>query len=290
MKEDAYIIHNSYDGTRIRNLLELKHGFSKNLLNRLELHQSIYLNDQIIKLNKMAYNGDIIGIDFLDEEDEYEKVEMPIDILYEDLDLLVLNKRPFRVVHPSRRHQIDTTANAVAYYFMKHQINRKVRFVNRLDMNTTGVLIIAKNPHAHHMISQDMRNNKVDKQYVAVVEGIFEQKSGIINQRIARLDDCLKREVDESGKACITHYKVIKENNGLSMVEVKLETGRTHQIRVHFEHLGHPVLGDALYGKPTELISRQALHCISIEINHPRTRETLLLTTEVPRDMSILFE
>jgi 23S rRNA pseudouridine1911/1915/1917 synthase len=290
MTNDTMEIISPWDSIKARKLLEDHYGFSSKLINKLELEGLIKLDGRKIKLNKSLYKEDIITVDFLDEEDEYAKVKMNLDISHEDDDLLIINKKPFIVVHPTRRHQDDTIANGVSYYFFENHINRKVRFVNRLDMNTTGVLIIAKNPYAHNLISQEMRKNKVKKIYLAVLDGILSVKEDTINQNIGRIGDNIKREVHESGKSCITHYKVLQENNGLSLVEVSLETGRTHQIRVHFDFLGTPVLGDNLYGKSSSLINRQALHCQTIELIHPRTGELIRLEADLPEDMKSLLK
>ncbi|SHJ03681.1 23S rRNA pseudouridine1911/1915/1917 synthase [Dethiosulfatibacter aminovorans DSM 17477] len=289
MDNDAMIIDVKEDGFRLRDYLEEKHGFSSKLLIKLEANGKIFLNGKVVKIKKRVFREDEIAVEFLDESDEYEKVNLPIDIIYEDDDFLVLNKKPFRVVHPTKRHQDDTTANAVSFYFDKNDIKRKVRFVNRLDMNTSGVLVIAKNPYVHNMISQDMRNDKVDKHYKAIVDGILEEKNGKIIEKIARIDDNIRRVVHESGKDCTTVYSVIEEENGMSLIDIRLETGRTHQIRVHFEHLGAPVLGDELYGTRSELISRQALHCSRMVFKHPRTGKVLEMVAELPEDMKRIF-
>jgi 23S rRNA pseudouridine1911/1915/1917 synthase len=289
MDKDAMIINVMEEGYKLKDYLEKKHDFSSKLLVKLEARGKIFLNGRVVKLKKRVFVEDEIAVEFLDESDEYEKVDLLLDIIYEDNDLLILNKKPFRVVHPTKSLQNDTTANAVSYYFKKNHIKRKVRFVNRLDMNTTGVLVIAKNPYAHNIISQDMKNDIVDKEYIAIINGILEEKSGKIIEKIARIDNKIRREVHESGKDCITVYKVTREENKLSLLHIKLETGRTHQIRVHFEHLGIPVLGDELYGEKTEIISRQALHCSRMSFKHPRTGETVEFSAELPEDMKKIF-
>ncbi|HBH12351.1 MAG: Ribosomal large subunit pseudouridine synthase D [Clostridiales bacterium 38_11] len=290
MNNDTMVLTCRWDSIKARKLLEDYYGFSSKLINKLELEGLIQLEGRKIKLNKSLYSDDVVTVDFADEEDEYAKIRMDLNIIFEDEDLLILNKQPFIVVHPTRRHQDDTIANGVSYYFFENQIRRKVRFVNRLDMNTTGVLIIAKNPYAHNMISQEMRRNKVKKTYLAVLDGILTVKEDTINQNIGRIGDNIKREVHESGKACITHYKVLEENKGLTLVEIFLETGRTHQIRVHFDFLNAPVLGDNLYGKTSHLINRQALHCQSIEMVHPRTKELIRVEADLPEDMQSLLK
>ncbi|MEG0301660.1 RluA family pseudouridine synthase, partial [Cetobacterium sp.] len=166
------------------------------------------------------------------------------------------------------------------------------RFVNRLDMNTSGLVIVAKNAYAHHVLSKDMSDDKVAKKYITVVKGIVKDDEGTINQPIYRDDeDCIKRVVDERGQASITHYKVLKRLNDATLLEVKLETGRTHQIRVHMNFIGHGIIGDELYGYVDEnLINRQALHAYSLEFMQPRTKENLEFKVEIPHDMKELIE
>lgn len=202
--------------------------------------------------------------------------------------MLVVNKPPYIVVHPTKSHQDNTIANGVAYYFKMHGIQKKVRLVNRLDMNTSGILIIAKNPYVHNELSNQMKLSSVDKYYYAIVEGVVEKEKGTVNEPIARLNsDDIIRVVSPLGKECITHYEVEERYDNMTLVKLKLETGRTHQIRVHMKHIGHPVLGDTLYGKESELIGRQALHCFEMKIIHPGTGRELILKSSLPEDMKL---
>lgn len=261
-------------------------NFSRRLAKKLELSDRLYLNGKVAKLNKSVFAGDILSIEFDEDEDEYDAINIPIDIVYEDTDLLVVNKPPYIVVHPTRSHQNNTIANGVAYYFKQKNIKRKVRLVNRLDMNTSGIVIIAKHPYAHNEMANQMKSNKVDKFYYAIVEGVIEEDSGTINEPIARLNpDDIIRVVHPSGKECITHYIVEKRFNNMTLVKLKLETGRTHQIRVHMKHIGHPIIGDTLYGKESEVIQRQALHCYEMKFMQPLTGKELLITCPLPEDM-----
>ena len=168
----------------------------------------------------------------------------------------------------------------------------KIRFVNRLDMNTSGLVIVAKNPFAQHVLSSEMKDDDFEKKYITVVKGIIEEDEGTINQPIYRpTDDSVKRVVDERGQESITHYKVIERLNDATIVEVKLETGRTHQIRVHMAHIGHPIIGDELYGFVDEnLIKRQALHAYSLKFRQPRTKELLEFKADIPEDMKMLIQ
>lgn len=274
------------NGKSVKGILSENLNFSRRLSKRLELNDKIFINGSMTKLNKRISQGDILTIEFDEEEDEYNAVNIPIDIVYEDSDLLVVNKPPYIVVHPTKSHQDNTIANGVAYYFKEQGIQRKVRLVNRLDMNTSGVVIIAKNPYAHNELSNQMKSNTVDKYYYAIAEGIIEEDEGTINQPIARLNpEDIIRIVHPSGKECITHFKVEKRMNNMTLVRLKLETGRTHQIRVHLKHIGHPIVGDTLYGNESSLIKRQALHCYEMKFRQPLTGEEITIKCPLLEDM-----
>ena len=284
-----YTIHEN-DKT-VKGIMTENLNFSRRLSKRLEAAEKLYVNGKAVRLNKSVFNGDILSVEFDEDEDEFDAVDIPVEIIYEDNDLLIVNKRAYIVVHPTKSHQNDTVANGVAWYFKKHGIKRKVRFVNRLDMNTSGIVIIAKNPYAHNELSGQMKSNQVEKYYYAIVEGIVEEDSGTVNEPIARLNpEDIIRVVHPSGKECITHYTVEKRFNNLTLVKLKLETGRTHQIRVHMKHMGHPVLGDILYGRSSELIGRQALHCYEMKFKQPVNGKEIAITCPLPEDMEKIIQ
>lgn len=275
----------------VKSIMRENLNFSKKLSKNLENSGNIFLNGNVTKLNKITYKGDNLSIEFQEEEDEYEAIDIPIDILYEDSDILVVNKPPHIVVHPTKSHQNNTVANGVAYYFKEQGIQRKVRLVNRLDMNTSGIVIIAKNPYAHNNLSIEMKANNVEKYYYAIVEGTIKDDRGTINEPITRLNpDDILRVVHPSGKECITHYEVKKRLNGKTLVKLKLETGRTHQIRVHMKHIGHPLLGDTLYGRESDVINRQALHCYEMKFKSPTSGQQIVLRAEIPEDMKKIMQ
>ncbi|WMJ78658.1 MULTISPECIES: RluA family pseudouridine synthase [unclassified Sedimentibacter] len=274
------------NGKTVKGIMSENLNFSRRLSKKLELNNKLLINDKVTRLNKKVYEGDVLSVEFDEDEDEYMAVEIPIDIVYEDNDLLVVNKPPNIVVHPTRSHHDNTIANGVAYYFRKNNIKRKVRLVNRLDMNTSGIVIIAKHPYAHNELANQMKSNTVDKYYYAIVEGIVENDSGTINEPITRLNpDDILRVVHPEGKECITHYEVQKRFNGMTLLKLKLETGRTHQIRVHLKYIGHPIIGDTLYGSESSLINRQALHCYEMKFVQPITGRETIITCPLPEDM-----
>jgi 23S rRNA pseudouridine1911/1915/1917 synthase len=272
----------------VKRVLKENLNFSSRLSKRLEENSKIFLNGKAVKLNKSVFKGDELSIEFDEEEDEYAAVDIPIDIIYEDEGLLIVNKQPHMVVHPTRSHQDNTLANGVAYYFKNKGIKRKVRFVNRLDMNTSGIVIIAKNPYVHNQLAEQMKENSVEKYYYAIVEGVL-RGEGTINEPIVRLrEEDIVRVVHPSGKESITHYRAEKTFNNMTLVKLKLITGRTHQVRVHMKHIGHPIVGDTLYGKESTLIDRQALHCYEMKFINPLSGEDLRVTCPLPEDMKFV--
>ncbi|MDD4045892.1 MAG: RluA family pseudouridine synthase [Tissierellia bacterium] len=275
----------------VKSILREKLKFSGRLSRKLERNGKILLNGKAVKLNKSIFAGDELSIEFDEEEDQYAAVDIPIDIIYEDDDMLVVNKQPYTVVHPTKSHQNDTLANGVAYYYKKNNINRKVRFVNRLDMNTSGIVIIAKNPYVHNQLMHQMKSSTVEKFYYAIVEGLLKEDEGRIDAPITRLNpEDIIRIVHPSGKECITEFRAEKKYNNMTLVKLKLITGRTHQIRVHLKYIGHPIVGDTLYGNESLLIDRQALHCCEMKFKHPITNEELIITCPIPEDIDALTQ
>jgi 23S rRNA pseudouridine1911/1915/1917 synthase len=287
---------NIEEGTKIREYLKIELGLSTRLIRSASINKKIFVNDQVVKMNRVLTSGEIIKIDLeKDESQDIAPEKMDIDVVYEDEDILVVNKKPFMVVHPTKSYQSGTLANGIINYFVESNQNCIVRLVSRLDMNTSGLIIIAKNQFSHGMLSKEMTENKVEKRYLAIVHGIMKEKQGTIDLPIYKPEDVengTKRIVDERGQRSITHYKVVEEFNEASLVECKLETGRTHQIRVHLNHLGYPIYGDTLYGlgeEEEDLIKRQSLHAFGLNFKSPRTGEELALRAELPDDMKELI-
>ena len=290
-------VSNIEEGTKIREYLKRELGLSTRLIRSASIDKRIFVDDIPVKMNRVLNNGETIKIDLAkDESQDITPEKMDIEIIYEDEDILVVNKKPFMVVHPTKSYQSGTLANGVINYFQESGQNCIVRLVSRLDMNTSGLIIIAKNQFSHGMLSKEMSENKVTKKYLAVVHGILEEKEGTIDLPIYRpegTDFGIMRVVDERGQRSITHYKVVEEYENATLVECTLETGRTHQIRVHLSSIGHPIYGDSLYGHGDEeldLINRQALHAYSLDFKSPRTEEILLLKSELPQDIKELIE
>ncbi|MEW9096672.1 MAG: RluA family pseudouridine synthase [Clostridiaceae bacterium] len=255
----------------------------------------IRVNGEIVKLSYKLKNGDSIDISIQkDEEQNIEPEKIDLDIVYEDEDIIVINKTYGMVVHPTKSYPNGTLANGLLYYFKSSGQNCIVRLVSRLDMDTSGLILVAKNQFAHMSLARDMGEDSFKKWYLAVAHNKFTKKEGTINLPIYRTGgESIKRIVDDRGQESITHYKVIEEYDTGSLVRVLLETGRTHQIRVHLSHLGNPLYGDSLYGEEYNddlLINRQALHAYKLSFPHPRTGEVISLECGLPEDIKKLIE
>ncbi|SDK20807.1 RluA family pseudouridine synthase [Natronincola ferrireducens] len=273
----------------IKEFLKKRLNISSRLLTKLKKNQSILLNDHYVKYHESVKEGDIIKIVMTEEPSQFEGEDIPQEIVYQDVDLIIINKYPGIVTHPTKSHQQGTIANAAQYYLNKKGLNCRIRFVNRLDMDTSGLLIIAKNPYAHHILSEQMQDNQVEKKYTAFVEGVVEKDFDTIDAPIYRpAIESIKRVVDEKGQKSTTKYRVIERYKDATMIEVQLLTGRTHQIRVHMTHIGHPLIGDSLYGKASNLVNRQALHASYLKFFQPRYGKLVEVKGELPEDLKEL--
>lgn len=286
-------ITNEFHKRKIRDFLKEELSLSTRLIRGAAIDKRIKVNGVPVKMNHVVSEGDEIEIKLSKEESQdFEPEKMDLNIVYEDEDILVLNKEPFMVVHPTKSHLTGTLANGILYYSKETGQNFIVRLVSRLDMNTSGLIIIGKNQYAHMTLSNEMKTNRFQKRYIAIVHGNLKEKQGTINAPIYRPEvDSIKRVVDERGQESITHYKVIESYPNADLVECLLETGRTHQIRVHLNSLGHPIFGDSLYGtEDSEYISRQALHAYGLDFFSPKTKKELSLRADLPYDMKELIE
>ena len=215
--------------------------------------------------------------------------DIPVDIVYEDEDLILLNKPGDMVVHPSYAHFSDSLSNALAGLYKRRGEEHIMRVIGRLDRETSGLIIFAKNRHSAALLSKQGQNMSKRKEYLALCSGIFENPEGTVDAPIERIPgQRMIREVREDGKKAITHYKVIKAFKNCSLVRLRLDTGRTHQIRVHMAYLGHPLLGDNFYGKEISEnygLTRAALHAAHLEFDQPITGEKLFFEAPLPKDM-----
>ena len=287
-----YVVKKDDEFITINDVLTSYFGISSRLRNKLINLRVVKLNGNFVNTRSFVRELDIITVDFDYEEDNSNilPTKMGLQIVYEDEWLLILNKPAGIAIHPSLLHYTDSLSNGVRYYFDSINLKKKIRPVNRLDANTSGLVIFAKCEYIQECFIKQMTNDTFKKEYLCITEGIFDKKSGEINLPIARKSgSIIERCVDKSGQNAITHYEVIKEFGNYSVVKCLLETGRTHQIRVHMSYIGHPLLGDTLYGNSSKLINRQALHSYMIEFVHPISKKIMNFTCDLPEDMKFYY-
>ncbi len=271
-------------GRLLRDVLRDGLGISSRMLYDLKYSGSIKLNGIGVTVRERVSAGDIIEL-YLEETApaRTEPQEIPLAIVYEDDDLLIVNKPPGMIVHPVPPEPDGTLANAIAWHWAQAGITRSVRIITRLDRDTSGLVLVAKHALAQHLYTT--RPEMIDKYYLALVEGTPKKAAGLIDAPIAvNPANPVTRMVAAEGRPAQTAYRVLLSGD-TSLVQARLLTGRTHQIRVHFAWLGHPVVGDKQYGQCSPSISRQALHCYGLRLVQLRTRQELCLLAPLPNDM-----
>lgn len=287
-----YQITENEQGTTVLDFLRKK-GFSRHILSSMKADkEALTRNGQRIGGREQLLAGDHFRVRLLEtvDSDGIVPVSMPLSILYEDEDILVINKPADMPVHPSIGNYTNTLANGVAAYLDAKDEHSPFRCINRLDRDTSGALILAKNAFSAAVLSTQMRNRQIRRTYLAVVEGIT-PPNGTISAPISRVDDSvIERHVDFlRGEPAVTHYERLEVKNEHSLLEIHLETGRTHQIRVHMGYIGHPLPADYLYHPEYDCFKRQPLHSLQLEFRHPVTDKSMCLLAPVPEDMCNAF-
>lgn len=283
-------------GKPVKNILKSKLQLSSRLIKKLKYQSKILINDVPVRVTHIVKENDKLKVE-LELEEDCENVEpqnISINIIHEDDCLLVLNKQPGIVVHPTFNHPDSTIANGIVYYLKQQGISKKVRPVSRLDRDTSGIIIFAKNQYVQEMLVRQMHQKTFEKEYLGIVLGIPNNKEGTIDLPIDRNPESIMlRHISDTGAPSITHYEVLENfpSYNAALLRFKLETGRTHQIRVHCLAMGFPIYGDTLYSESDDLlISRQALHSHTTKIIHPHTQKELILSAELPSDMKNVLE
>ncbi len=286
-----YTIKENDTYSNLKELIKAYFNISDRLLLKLKKNNKILINNTVANINSPLSTNDIIEIliDFEEDNSNIVPTSMNLDIIYEDDSYIVINKPANMPVHPSMDHFTDSLSNGVKYYFDSIGLKKKIRPVNRLDRNTSGLVIFAKNEYIQECLARQMKNNEFYKEYIAICEGNFENKKGIINAPIARKEkSIIERCVNSAGDTAITEYEVLLYNAkyNYSVVKCILKTGRTHQIRVHMSYIHHPIIGDTLYGHSSELINRQALHSYRTSFIHPVAQKQVTYIAKLPLDFN----
>ena len=285
-----YKIDERAEEISVRSFLK-RQGLSTHLWRRLKHQGSLTVNGQPVLRATLAKlrGGDVLRCE-IPESTAIEPEELPLDIRYEDENLLIVNKPAQMIVHPVAKEQHGTLANAVAYYYETKKEPCVFHPTHRLDRNTTGLVLIAKQPHIQSLLT-DKDGLRFHRTYLAIAHGHFIDGEGTIDFPIRRKPGSfIEQETHEAGRSAITCYRVLAEEEAVSLVELQPVTGRTHQLRVHLAAVGHPILGDDLYGEPSPLIARQALHAYRLELVHPVTRLPLTVEATLPEDFLHVME
>jgi 23S rRNA pseudouridine1911/1915/1917 synthase len=296
-----HIVSAEEDGWLLKAVLKSRLGLSRRLVTRLKQdEEGITVNGERRFTNVRVHAGDVVEVRMPEEQSADILPEpVPFEIIYEDEHLLIVNKAPGMIVHPTHGHYTGTLANGVVHYWLAQGRQYRFRPVHRLDQDTSGVLAIAKNPYVHQQISEQMKARRTRKVYLAFVWGAPSSPCGTVDAPIGRCPDQPRiRMVSEEGYPAVTHYEVLETYRRASKVRLRLETGRTHQIRVHMQYLGHPLIGDSLYGNPAAdsigaaeaakdrmPISRQALHAAILGFTHPADGKWREFAAPLPEDM-----
>ena len=289
----TYHIDARADELRTEQFLRRRGYSCQNLTQLKKMPESILINGVWSYMRTPLSAGDTLTVHIRETESSpnIPPVDLPLCIVYEDEDIIVVNKPAGMPVHPSLNNYRNSLANALMYYYQQQGKPFIFRCTNRLDRDTSGLTVIAKHMVSSSILSAMTARHKIRREYLAIVRGHVTPPSGTIDAPIGRAGTPLiERRIDfEHGERAVTHYRVVKEKNGHSLVSLVLETGRTHQIRVHMKYLGFPLVGDYLYNPDMEYIQRQALHSHSLAFRHPITGEDLKFTADLPEDMLRIF-
>ena len=284
-----YTISSDADGLRAEQFLR-HHGYSRqNLVELKKMPESILVNGIWIHLNEKLTTGDELVIHIQEQESSrlIPPVKMDLNIVYEDEDIIVVNKPAGMPIHPSMDNYTNSLANGLAYYYQQQNKPFIFRCTNRLDRDTSGLTVIAKHMVSGNILSAATKKHDIRREYLAVVRGHVTPESGTIDAPLSRKPgSIIERTVDfENGERAVTHYRTAAVSNGHSLVHLELETGRTHQIRIHMKYLGYPLVGDYLYNPDMEYITRQALHSYRLSFTHPITGKDMRFCAPLPDDM-----
>lgn len=288
----SYTIDSKYNNFILGDFLR-DIGYSQHVIVHLkQTERGILLNGEWAYVTAIIHTKDIVTLTILEEasSENIVPIKMDLDIIYEDEDIIVINKSSNTPIHPSQNNYDNSLANALAYYYKEQNLPFIFRCINRLDRDTTGLVLLAKNMYSSCVLSDMVRKREIHREYLAIVEGKLDT-CGTIDAPIARAENSIiERCVDKiNGQSAVTHYTLLENKNGYSFVSIVLETGRTHQIRVHMKHIGHPLPGDFIYNPNYSHITRQALHSHKLSFVHPVTKKPIEFCAPLPNDMQLLI-
>ena len=293
----VYTIGEEEQGKTVLTFLKAR-GYSSRVLGALKRNPyGITIGKKRVNVSKQLKKGDLLTVRVANRESQVaaggqlRPLALPLSVLFEDEDVLVVDKPPFMPTHPSAGNRDHTLANAVAYYMQERGREFVFRPIHRLDKNTSGLILLGKNAHSAGVLGEDLKQKRIARSYLAVLRGTLPQDEGTIDAPIARAPgSAIARRIDPAGSRAVTHYRVLAEKNGYTLTRLWLETGRTHQIRVHMAYLGAPVAGDFLYGSEEALLARQALHSETLRFTQPVSGERLFFRCPLPEDLQNLLK
>lgn len=284
------IIPTDWKGKTLHQYLRQELQLSRGRVRALKQTDGIFLDQKAVWVSAVLNGGEQLVLRFDSAEQNFAAEKIDLSIVYEDQDIVVVNKPAGMVVHPVKKHQSGTLANALKYHWQSNGENVSFHPLHRLDRLTSGLVLIAKNPWAHQQLDLQIQSRSLHRLYLAICQGNPLKESGRVEAPIKSYLETPRREIAPDGQYALTRFRVLDHSAIASLLVIKLYTGRTHQIRVHLSHSGNPLWGDPLYGLPDPLFPRPALHAVKLSFIHPRNKKPICVKSDLPEDFKRLME